>query len=214
MQRTTTKLGEVDFGPSALIDLRARELQFFDRWLKGERNEEDDAPPVSIFVMGVNEWRSEQEWPLARTRYTPWYLHSGGRANSLFGDGVLSPEAPGTLGTADGRSMQHVIAGEANGAAAVAGQAEACAGLPEAASDTYVYDQRRPVPFITEPTSSQIGGPNDYTPVHRRDDVLVYTSEPLTEPLGLSDRMETAVQTVYHSAAYPSAIVLPVIPRQ
>src|SRR5581483_7689404 len=38
--------------------------------------------------------RTEQEWPLARTRYTRYYLHSRGRANSLFGDGVLSPTPP------------------------------------------------------------------------------------------------------------------------
>ena len=37
------------------------------------------------------------------------------------------------------------------------------------------------MPFITEPTFAQIGGPDDYRPVERRDDVLVYTTEPLTE---------------------------------
>src|SRR4029079_14750718 len=40
-------------------------------------------------------WRGEDEWPLARTTYTPWYLHSGGRANSRFGDGLLAPQPPG-----------------------------------------------------------------------------------------------------------------------
>src|SRR5207237_5466941 len=35
------------------------------------------------------------EWPLARTRYTPFYFHSGGRANSTRGDGALGPVAPG-----------------------------------------------------------------------------------------------------------------------
>lgn len=44
--------------------------------------------------MGENAWRGEWEWPLARTQYTPFYLHSGGRANSLVGDGVLSPRQP------------------------------------------------------------------------------------------------------------------------
>jgi uncharacterized protein len=46
-------------------------------------------------VMGENRWRDEQEWPLARTRYTPYYLHSGGRANSAGGNGTLSPQMPG-----------------------------------------------------------------------------------------------------------------------
>ena len=47
--------------------------------------------------------------------------------------------------------------------------------------DHYSSDPERPVPFITEPTFAQIGGPDDYRPVERRDDVLVYTTEPLAE---------------------------------
>jgi hypothetical protein len=63
-------------------------LAWFDRWLKGRA----DAPaaPVHIFVMGVNRWRDEREWPLARTRYTELYLDSAGHANGLDGDGALS----------------------------------------------------------------------------------------------------------------------------
>ena len=34
--------------------------------------------PVRLFVMGENTWRDEQEWPLARTGYTPWYLQQDG----------------------------------------------------------------------------------------------------------------------------------------
>ena len=45
--------------------------------------------------MGENAWRTEREWPLARAEEQRWYLHSGGSANSLLGDGGLSPEAPG-----------------------------------------------------------------------------------------------------------------------
>ena len=53
-----------------------------------KRSEVDEAP-VRIFVMGVNRWRDEQEWPLARTRDTQFYLTSSGYANSLTGDGKL-----------------------------------------------------------------------------------------------------------------------------
>jgi putative CocE/NonD family hydrolase len=45
--------------------------------------------------MGENRWRDEHEWPLARTRYTPYYLRSGGRADTAAGDGTLDPRAPG-----------------------------------------------------------------------------------------------------------------------
>ncbi len=47
--------------------------------------------------------------------------------------------------------------------------------------DTYTHDPARPVPFLTDPTFAQIGGPDDYRSVERRDDVLVYTTEPLAE---------------------------------
>ncbi len=50
--------------------------------------------PVRIFVMGENVWREEEDWPLARARIVRFHLHSGGRANSLNGDGALSDAAP------------------------------------------------------------------------------------------------------------------------
>jgi len=83
------QLGERNFGEAAAVDLGTVERRWFDFWLKGEKNGVADEPPVRIFVMGVNRWRDEEDWPLARTRYTNWYLHSGGKANTLNGDGVL-----------------------------------------------------------------------------------------------------------------------------
>jgi len=50
--------------------------------------------PIKLFVMGRKEWRSEQEWPLARTQYTSYFLGSAKGANSLSGDGTLEPVAP------------------------------------------------------------------------------------------------------------------------
>jgi predicted acyl esterase len=50
--------------------------------------------PVRIFVMGANEWRDEQQWPPATASSFTFYLSSGGRANSRFGDGALSTTTP------------------------------------------------------------------------------------------------------------------------
>ena len=55
----------------------------------------EEWPPIQLFVMGANRWRGENEWPLARTRWTEYYLHSSGAANSAAGDGALSPSPPG-----------------------------------------------------------------------------------------------------------------------
>jgi putative CocE/NonD family hydrolase len=84
----------VDFGPAAEVDLRNVYLRWQDHWLKGIDNGVEQDPPIRIFVMGENRWRAEHEWPLARTRYTKYYLHSDGKANSVAGDGVLSTAAP------------------------------------------------------------------------------------------------------------------------
>lgn len=88
------KYGDIDFGPNALVDLQELQKRWFDFWLKGERNGIMNERPVSIFVMGLNKWREEDSWPLRRTRLTRFYLHSGGRANSLSGNGWLSDHLP------------------------------------------------------------------------------------------------------------------------
>jgi putative CocE/NonD family hydrolase len=54
-----------------------------------------EEPPVRIFVMGINRWRFENEWPLARTDYQNYYFHSGGNANTREGDGRLETRLPG-----------------------------------------------------------------------------------------------------------------------
>jgi putative CocE/NonD family hydrolase len=101
-RNTLSWAGDVDFGPDSVWGfpkLNPDQERWFDRWLKGIDNGVERDPPVRIFVMGGGDgcrdadgrlshggrWRSEQEWPLARTRYTPYYLHA---------DGSLATEAP------------------------------------------------------------------------------------------------------------------------
>jgi putative CocE/NonD family hydrolase len=79
-----TKFGEVEFGTNAGMDYDEELLRWFDRLLK-ENTTERTLPDVNIFVMGENKWRRENEWPLKRTVYTPYYLH---------GDGALSATLP------------------------------------------------------------------------------------------------------------------------
>jgi putative CocE/NonD family hydrolase len=90
------KLGELDFGPGAKVDLSKLQFEWFEYWLREKETGVQDWPPVRLFVMGENTWRNEQEWPLARTQFTPWYLHSTGRANTRNGNGTLSAQAPET----------------------------------------------------------------------------------------------------------------------
>jgi putative CocE/NonD family hydrolase len=86
-----------EFGMAAsteAIDLSGVHLRWFDRWLKDVPDGAEADKPVKLFVMGLDQWREEDAWPLPDTRYTPYYLHSGGRANSLRGDGLLALAAP------------------------------------------------------------------------------------------------------------------------
>lgn len=141
---SSSKMGELDFGSQAVIDLHGEVVRWFDRWLRGTAK--TDAP-VRIFIMGENAWRDEQEWPLARAQWTPFYLRGHGQANSRFGDGTLSITAPDAHEPAD----------------------------------SYTYDPGHPTPFITDAISSQVGGADDYSAIQRRDDVLVYETEPLEQ---------------------------------
>jgi hypothetical protein len=104
-QRSLTYSGDVDFGPIACLDGNLAEgwndfrTMWFDTWLKGLQTGIREQPPILLFIMGGGDgrknakgrmnhggyWRHENEWPLARTHFTPYYLH---------GDGTLSPDRP------------------------------------------------------------------------------------------------------------------------
>jgi putative CocE/NonD family hydrolase len=86
----TQKFGDVDFGPQNMRVQFETELRWFEHYLKGVDNGIDREPPVEIFYMGANQWQHEQDWPIPGTRFTPYYIASGGAANSASGNGSLS----------------------------------------------------------------------------------------------------------------------------
>jgi putative CocE/NonD family hydrolase len=88
------KIGDVDFGEKAPMDGDGLTLDWYDAIFKGANNALAGAKPVRIFVMGRNEWRDEDDWPLARAKNTKYFLHSGGNASSAAGDGALTPQSP------------------------------------------------------------------------------------------------------------------------
>ncbi|MGB8000947.1 MAG: CocE/NonD family hydrolase [Anaerobacillus sp.] len=93
-------IGDRFFGnqsSGASIDLTGLHLTWFDRWLKGHSPENNDDKPISIFVMGINEWRAEEEWPLKNTQYVPYYLQSS--SSSSINNGKLSPKKWGNPGS-------------------------------------------------------------------------------------------------------------------
>jgi len=142
----------VDFGPAAEVDMQRVNLRWFDYWLKGINNGVAQEPPVKIFVMGDNQWRFENEWPLARTRYTKYYLSSGGgKASTAQGDGMIGTEAP-----AGGAPSSRFTYDPAN-------------PVPTLGGNNCCWSNIVPM------------GAFDQRAVERRDDVLVFTSPALTE---------------------------------
>ena len=97
------KMPGADFGPESAAPIRAFQTGWYDHWLKGMQDDttrylpttwhrgksDPDEAPLHIFVMGINRWRDEREWPLARTHYTSLYFSSKGHANTATGDGEL-----------------------------------------------------------------------------------------------------------------------------
>ncbi len=131
-------------------------FRWFDRWLKGKEDALDGLPKVQYYVMGRNEWRSSDCWPPQGMRFTPLYLHGDGKANSRLGDGRLDFAKP------EG----------------------------EQPSDSFVYDPGDPVPSHGGPvcTTGDAGmeGSFDQQAIEERDDILVYSTEPLTEGVEVS----------------------------
>ena len=159
-----TNAGEEDFGFPSLLDPRALELRWFDKWLKGVANGIDTEPPVRLFIMAANVWREEAEWPPAGMRITPFYLHSRGSANGLRGDGALAMESPGDE-PPDRYEYDPLNPAPTRGGNGYGPQLSlTTAGAGQSFGPLYAgsYDQR---------------------PVEARGDVLVYVTEPLAEDI-------------------------------
>lgn len=88
------RLGDVDFGDKAVIDLDAVCLRFFDRYMKGISNGIDEEDRVLLFTMGENRWRRTTNWPPPEVHPTRVFLRGEGNAGLRTGDGRLSLDPP------------------------------------------------------------------------------------------------------------------------
>jgi putative CocE/NonD family hydrolase len=88
------KIGAVDFGKDSIFDEDETTIQWYDYLFKGARNKFSTGKPVSIFVLGANKLRQEDEWPLARAKNARYFLRSTGAANGRTSSGSLSVVAP------------------------------------------------------------------------------------------------------------------------
>ena len=167
--------GEAQFTEDAALDLTAFHLRWFDHWLKGMDNGVDREPPVRIYVMGGGDahktpegrifvggyWRNEQEWPLARTVPTPYYLHA---------EGLLSRDNPAEdqpiTYQFDPRNPVPTLGGNVSSQGTLMFQGAA--------------DQRCRLDFWLC---------SDSKPLSARNDVLVFQTAPLTKDTEVTGRL-------------------------
>ena len=167
--------GDVDFGTDAPLngnladDFNDLQLRWFDQWLKGLDAGIAEEAPTWVFVMGGGDgrkntqgrmnhggrWRKEREWPLARTRYTEFYLHR---------DGVLGQEHPVQPASATTYRYNPL-----DPVPTIGGNISSGAGIIIEGA----YDQTERPDFY--------GCKPPYLPLASRHDVLVFQTEPLAE---------------------------------
>lgn len=137
---------------------------WFDFWLKGEKNDFfEKTPKVQYYTMGTNEWKGSDVWPPKNAVMTPFYLHSNGSANSLYGDGKLSTNKPPSNDN----------------------------------PDSFVYDPMNPVPShggnVCCTGNAVQGGSMDQRQMETRNDILVYTTDPLKEGTEVTGFIESTL---------------------
>jgi len=160
--RAPVRMGERELGDATLEYYRIY-LNWFDHWLKGNANDVTEMPKIQYYLMGANEWRAAEEWPLPGTAFTPFYLHSSGEAGANMYDGVLNLEPP-TVEPADSYTYD-----PANPVPSVGGPI-CCIGADDAPAGSF-----------------------DQSEVELRPDVLVYTSDPLDEGIEVTGPMDAVL---------------------
>ncbi|MFC2158345.1 CocE/NonD family hydrolase [Acidobacteriota bacterium] len=134
---------------------------WFDYWLKGKKNSVlKKTPKFQYYTMGSNKWQFSETWPPPQAEMTTFYLNSEGKANSVSGDGALSRIVPGT----------------------------------EDNPDAFTYDPKHPVPMTGGGFcclgSNYLAGAFDQRQLETRQDILVYSTDPLMEGVEVSGPVE------------------------
>ncbi len=74
---TTTKVGNVEFGKDAVLELDSQYLRWFDTWLKGESVGISNVPKVRYFATSENKWHESADWPPSESRAETMYFEFG-----------------------------------------------------------------------------------------------------------------------------------------
>ena len=195
--------GDIEFGVDAALDsFKQTHLEWFDRHMKDvqEASTVRSEPPLRIFVMGGGSgqrtpagrlmhdggWRDENEWPLARTKFTPFYLHE---------DGSLNTEPP-----VDGDSSTTYRFDPSNPVPSIGGNVSSLnelGSLPTgvidpafAPRDSRMHEIMSPGGYNQVESDEVFGCQPPYLPLGSRSDVLVFQTSPLEEDMEVTGPIE------------------------
>lgn len=157
-----TKVGDLLVG-DARLHYWETYLAWFDRWIRGNEHAIDSLPHFQYYVIGRNEWRSSDRWPVRGMVETPFYLDSDGGANTMKGDGRLALAPPA-------RARTDTFTYDPGNPVPSRGGSICCTGNPK--------DQP---------------GSFDHADIEQRPDVLVYTGDVLRDGLELTGPMRAVV---------------------
>ena len=205
MRSGATFAGDVDFGPDAWFGsavYNEHRLRWFDHWLKDQTDDIEDEPPVRMFVMGGGTgrrnnagrldhggtWRFEQEWPLARTSPTTYYLGSRGdlttEVPTRYHQSISYTHDPETPVPTIGGNMVGLIE---------------MVELPEWADPSYVTPRARMRQIVQDGgahqsvTADTFAAKPPYLPLAMRPDVLVFQTDVLKQDIELTGPCEVAL---------------------
>ena len=157
-----TIVGERPIG-DARLNYDEQIYAWWDFWLKGEETGfKDNTPRVQYYTMGSNKWQAAEQWPPKDSELTTFYLNSGGSANTLNGDGILTTKKP-----------------------------------RKDNPDTFTYDPMEPVMSyggnVCCTGNAVKGGAYDQQSMEENPNILVYTSEVLTQDTEVTGFIESTL---------------------
>lgn len=158
------KFATRDFGKDASLAIRSKQADWFDLWLKKAHQLSDHNPEPLLYIFVMG--------PNVWREEHEWPL-----ARTRYTPLYLASQ--GHANSASGDGALH------------------WAGISKSRPDQFIYDPRNPVPTtggaVCCDPKLMPAGPLDQQAVEERPDVLVYTSQPLTQPMEITGHVRASL---------------------
>ena len=192
--------GELEFGETVLRDYQQTRLDFFDHYLK-DADTWSDRPTVEFFQMGEGNgsattngrlhhggsWREADDWPLPETEATRYYAHP---------DGTLQPTKPDASDSTttyefDPQDPVPTVGGNCSSYISYEQREEPLLEYPLA--ERKLDDLTGRGGFDQRTREDTLAATKTGRPLEARDDVVVFRTPPLTEPVRIAGPLSVTV---------------------